>query len=676
MDNLELFEQAATTVALTENELVAKLEAAEAAYYNGMALMEDAEYDLLRDELTALNPNHPHLEKVGAPIEVASDSSKVKHTIPMGSQRKAMNRGEFDQWLASVSKALGVSINELELQLSYKADGGSYSFKFVNGAMVECLSRGDGLEGEDVTANASMFQGIPHTVIDPTNGEPFNGLIRAEVVLPVDAWKALDPELTSNPRNIGNGIAGRSSGVDSDKLRVIAFRAYTNTGEELCNDEALMAQLMEHMGFETVPSMTGTSEQVWKFFKEIEAHRKDGTLDLDYWIDGGVCKLNSIEDQHEVGVSDNRPKGQIALKFEATGTPSVLEGVTITVGHTGMITPTGDFKPVQISGTTISSALLVNWDSINQLDIAIGDSVLLHKAGEIIPKVLRVTNRPDSRQLIAEPTCCPVCSGEVGKKKNVGGGESAHLFCLNPECSAKSSGKIGRFVKSVNILGIGDEVLEAMIEAGLVSNIADLYRLNERRAEFANLMLGESSVRFGESRADKVLAEIDKTRVLTIPQLLGSLGINHLGKRRVEIIMKSVPGQFDSLESWFDGSLVKYATQASIPNMAKAILDALSAAKPVIEDMLTIGVSIKHEAIKEVAADALSFCMTGKLSQSKKVYEQMVKDAGHEWKSSVAKGLNYLVMADPESTSSKAVKARKLGVKCISEEQLTELLKG
>ena len=677
MENLELFSSEftdTTTFNLSINELVSQLVRAESAYYNGTSIMDDAEYDRLRDELVARQPNHPHLAKIGAPLESASLLDKRTHAIPMGSQRKAMNRSDFDDWLRSISRDLKMPIGSLVFHNSYKLDGGSFSFQFRDGQMVECLSRGDGFVGESITENANHFQGIPNNVLHPTTQKPFSGYVRAEVVLHSEDWKAIDELQTSNPRNVGNGITRRKSGVNADKLRVRAFRAFNMDGTELTDTEWEMSRRLEAMGFEVAPDMKGSAEDVWEFFRGVDKKRQDAELSLPYWIDGMVVKLDSIAQQRQLGDSDNRPKGQIALKFSATGTPSVLEDIEVSVGHTGLLAPTGIFRPVQISGTTISRALLVNWDHIAELDIAIGDKVELYKAGEIIPKVLRVTDRPESRIPIEVPSKCPVCGGQVGKKQNVGGDESMHYFCLNEECSAKSVGKILRFIKSLNILGIGEEVLNAMIQQGLVSGVADLYGLHERKADLSNLELGSSGVRFGEKRAERVLSEIDKVRELNISQLLGSLGINHLGKRRVELMQQAVNGQLDSLQAWFDGTLIKVAEEAGVPKIAQSIQESLLATKASIDAIIGNGVKLVVHEQTEVSAMAFSVCATGKLSIPKKALEDQVKASGNIWKTSVGKGLTYLVMADPNSNSTKAQKARKLGVQCISEGDLLKKL--
>jgi DNA ligase (NAD+) len=599
---------------------------------------------------------------------------KRPHVIPMGSQRKAMNRGEFQDWLKQVAKGLGQDISELDLHMSYKVDGGSFSFEFRDGVLYEALSRGDGFVGENVTHNAKKFSGIPKKVIHPVTKKPFNGFIRGEVILDTKTWEQIDSEMTSNPRNVGNGISRRKSGEQAELLHVIAFRAYNTDASEIADSQTRMFVMMREMGFDTAPDLNSNYTGIEAAFEELEESRKSNKLNIDYWIDGAVICLDNISEQDELGVSDNRPKGQIALKFGAVGTSTVLEGVNLTVGHTGMISPTGYFTPVQISGTTITNALLVNWDNIQNLDIAIGDSVEIYKAGEIIPKVLRVTHRPENRQIIPCPTECPVCGGTVGKKQNVGGLDSSHMFCLNADCSAKRYGKMKRFIKSINIMGIGDSVLKAMIDTDLLEDVDDLFILHERKTELENLEMGDSGVRLGKKRAQSILDEIDDHRNLTIPELLGSLGIDHLGKRRVEIIQEKTNGKLDDIYRWFGNNLIQMAVEAGIPNIAEDIQSGLNDVQDIVLAMIEEnGVNIFIPEKIELSGDVKSFCITGKLSMTKKAYEGLITEKGHIWKPTVSQGLDYLIMADPNSGSAKAVKAKKLGVKCISEEEFQQM---
>lgn len=636
------------------------------AYYNtGAAILEDATYDALMEELKVLAPADPRNAQVGAPVVRDSIRQKRQHAIPMGSQNKADTKEKFLKWVASLG--LGPDVR---FHANLKVDGGSISIEYVNGRPFQAITRGDGIEGDDITANALLFCNTPQRV-SGSNGVPFTGHVRAEVVLPVDAWKLIDPELSSNPRNLGVGIAGRKDGADAQHLRIFAFRAYNQHGTEIAGTESGIETELRAMGFPSPRSVTGTDEDVWSFYETIKAERKT----LTHWIDGIVVKIDDLAAQASFGISQGCPNGQIALKFPAEGAKTVIREVKITVGHTGAIIPTARFDAVHLGGATVEWATLHNWDEISALDVAIGDTVLVEKRGDVIPAVMEVIDRPASRQPITEPTVCPCCGGPLERRTTIAGEESAHLYCSNEDCPSRVLGKIERWVKSLNILGLGSENLAALVARMGMKDAADLYRL---RADLVGLSAVEvsSGVRMGTSRAMKILNEIDAKRELTLGEFFGSLGVDGLGKRRVELIRQAVPGQMDTLADWTSGKLATIAESAKVPNAATRIVSELAKKQSLVDRLLSAGVSIKTDtAVRPVVAPgAKSFCITGALSKPKSHFQEIISAKGHVYKDSVAKGLGYLVMADPSSASSKAEKARKLGVKCISEADLVALL--
>jgi len=542
--------------------------------------------------------------------------------------------------------------------------------EYENGNLIRAVTRGDGFVGEDITANAQKFYDVPQSGVK-LNGKLFTGFVRGEIILTNKLWAEADPDMLKNPRNLGNGICRRKNGENSDLLTIFAFRAHTPTGEEIADTEAEGMLLLQKMGFTVAKSLTGTADEVWEFFTSTLAIRAT----LPYWIDGIVVKVDNLLLQQEMGIRDNRPKGQIAIKFPAQGVTSTLLGIVLTVGHTGAIIPTGQFTPVEIGGTTVANALLCNWDVINDLDIAIHDEVTLYKAGDIIPKVLKVTARPENRILIPVPTHCPVCNEALSTKTNHEGRVSSSLFCLNVTCPAKISGKLSHYITSLNILGIGDSVLDTLIQKMELTSLADIYLLHRRKEELAALKMGSKGITLGEKRASKILSEIEAKTKLTIPELIGSLGIEGLGKRRVELVQQALPGEFDTVLDWTTGKLNVLAAQVGLPNTGARISADLEANKTLIDQLHANGVSIIASAPKAVVKEgALRICITGALSQPRNYYTKLLEDKGHVFKDDVNKEVDYLVMADPSSGSSKAKKAAKLGIPCINEDKLLELL--
>jgi DNA ligase (NAD+) len=650
------------------------LKAKHAYYYSGEPIMSDVEYDALEDQLRQLAPDDSVLALVGSPVPVDTMLTKARHSIPMGSQSKVNSEEEFRTWCTK---------NEVKaIHASLKGDGASAAAYYRDGRFVQAISRGDGAIGEDITANALRFKGLPAWI--GTQDASFSGAVRFEVILTVDDWTKIDPARSKNPRNAGNGIMGRKNGHQSDCLTIFAFdldEMRDGRSVEFQTESEKSARLAE-LGFNVIQhSVFEVVDNAIDYFKSVGATRES----LPIWIDGVVMKVDDIAKQRDLGVTAGRPKGQIAWKFDSSGAETVLEGVVVSGGHTGGLYPTAQLRPVDIGGTTVSNASLANYDEIERLDVAIGDSVWVVKANDIIPKIIRVTERATTRQPIPVPTVCPFCGGEVGRRRTTGGEDGVIIECRNAECPKKSTGKIRRWIASLDILGIGDVVLESMIERFDLVDAADLYTLRTRASELADLVThAERDLRLGEKRTASILDAIDATRALTLSQFLGSLGLEHLGKRRVELMMKSANGLLDRLEDWRSGLLQDpaNAVKAGVPNIGGAIQDGIDAMSTVIDKLLAAGVTAApHTRITSAdsareTASLPSICISGKLPSGKKKsdYEQPLLVAGYELVEDVTKGLNYLVLADPASNSSKAEKARKLGVTVISEEQLTQMV--
>ena len=645
------------------------IKAKHAYYYSGDPIMEDLEYDALEDELRLLSPEDDVFKIVGAQVPQDTMLTKAKHSIPMGSQSKVNSVAEFQTWCEK---------NEVsEIHASIKGDGASAAAYYANGRLVQAISRGDGLVGEDITANALRFKGLPAWV--ETNGTAFNGAVRFEVILTVADWAKIDPAKSKNPRNAGTGIMGRKNGQQSDFLTIFAFdldESINGKPVEFKTENDKTKRLLE-LGFNVMPHVSCANvDEAIAYFHEIARTRAD----LPIWIDGVVLKINDIQRQIELGISGGRPKGQVAWKFDSVGAETVLEGVIVSGGHTGGLYPTAQLRPVEIGGTTVSNASLANYDEIERLDVAIGDSVWVVKANDIIPKIVRVTQRGASRISILQPTACPFCGGVVGRRVNVAGDTGVIIECQNPNCEKKSTGKIRRWIASVDILGIGDVVLEAMVDQLNLSDASDLYTLRARFDELTDLMLNaERDMRLGDKRATSILEAIDGRRELTLNQFLGSLGLDHLGKRRVEIMIKAANGELDQLGAWRSGMLrnLDFAAQVGVPGIGGEIQDGIDGMSVVIDKLLANGVVILEKQLQSAANENLqTVCISGKLHSGKKKaeYEESLKNVGYALLDEVSKGLNFLVLADPDSTSSKAEKARKLGIQIISEDQLIELI--
>jgi DNA ligase (NAD+) len=592
--------------------------------------------------------------------------TKARHAMPMGSQNKVNSEAEFRTWL----ERCGAS----QVHASLKGDGASAAAYYREGRLVQAISRGDGQIGEDITANALRFKGLPAWA-------GFTGAVRFEVILTLEDWGRVDPTRSKNPRNAGSGIMGRKNGHQADHLSAFAFdidEVREGRPVRFATESEKIARLTE-LGFRVMPGqLCADADEAVAWFASVTRERDR----LDFWIDGVVMKLENIAVQESLGTTAGRPKGQVAWKFDSAGAETVLEDVVISGGHTGALVPTAQLRPVDIGGTTVSSASLANFDEIERLDVAVGDSVWLIKANDIIPKIVRVTDRPPGRRAIVAPSVCPFCGGPVGRRRTTSGEAGVILECRNPACEKKSSGKISRWIASLDIQGIGDAVLEAILDRFGVEDAAGLYALRDRAGELAELIINnDKSIRLGEKRAQAILEAIDATRALSIAQFLGSLGIDHLGIRRVELIVAAADGALDTLESWRSGRLrdPAFAEQVGVPHLGGPIQDGIDAMSTVIDRLRANGVEIlppQRDLPGESAPDRETVCISGKLASGlrKADYAAPLAAAGMQLVDEVSREVHYLVLADPDSNSGKAQKARKLGIKVISEDGLRELL--
>jgi len=647
-------------------------------YYNGIVdgqEITDDEYNAMEAELKVLKPNSSIFTAVGD--EISSGFEKGKHLIPMGSQSKCANTDELKDWWRLLAK-------KGDLLATYKLDGASLALYYDNGQLQQAITRGDGIVGRIITSNAKKFIDVPEKI-------DYKGKlsVRGEALLSVEKWKQIDPEAL-NPRNLGTGIMGREDGEGSENLRFIAFDCDAETSEVVFKTKVEKMRWMANKSFSTSPmyfcgcSVGGGNPivEVEAYYNLVNNERKNNAVKIDkehFWIDGIVVELDNLIFQEELGITSGRPKFSTALKFPSPGAETTLEDVELNVGHTGAIVPTGIVSPTEIGGTTVSRVTLNNWDYIVNMDIAIGDIVKVVKAGDIIPKIVSVVKRSDNRKEIKLPTSCPVCGGNVGKDTNVDGSEGVVLKCLNPKCVAKAMGKIKKLISSLDILEIGDAIIEGMYKAGVVKNVADLFRLEEKKKEIAALNVGNGN--WGSKRTKTMIDEINKRKELTLPELLGSLGINGLGKRRVQIIIDKTAGKMDKIENWRDGTLVKLAVEAGVPKIAKNIQKGLNECSDIIDDLLSV-IELKEETKekeKTMTTGKLNgkvFVLTGKFSRVKEEIHQDIRNVGGSTCDSLHKDCHYLVQADPLSTSSKTQKAEKWGIRVIGEDDLMEMING
>lgn len=624
------------------------LKAADQEYYNGQPTMTDREYDHLKDTLTNLKDTQvmEYLKLVGyRPDDMLE---KRPHAIHMGSQAKAHSFEEVSSW-ASRKGARPPFL------VSYKMDGSSMEAIYQDGRLVSVLTRGDGLVGSEVLMNALLWEGLPGQL---PQGSPLSTgkvSVRGEAILLRSLWaKMLAHKGYTNPRNAGNGIA--TTKEDREALnRLITFFAFDSSSP--IQSQSLDLATLEEAGFTVVPHEVCQSlEQVRASFSSTAQLRAG----LPYEIDGVIVGVVDKKEREQLGYSDGgtRPNGQIAWKFQSLTAETRVTGITLTQGHTGAIIPTATLEPVQVGGVTVSNCLLNGFQYISELGLNIGDVVEVERAGDVIPHIVQVVQKGSSG-VFAPPTNCLACDHQLDWS-----GRS--LICPNPECEGKEFQLLRNWVKKTDIKHLGDVLLKELYESGAVKSITDLYGLSESISE---VKVGTGKL--GKSMAKKILAEIDRTRSLDISTFIGSLGIKFLGRSMAEKI------GYETVEQYLGWTVEDLSNKPEM-GRRKALLmgQSISSKAELIRELSQI---IKITGLKTVAAPSESTAATGKVFVFTGVrmsphQKDRFAEIGAVEKSSVSKGVDFLVQKDPSSNSSKSEKAKGLGIRIISLEEFSEML--
>lgn len=613
-------------------------------YYNDLPSVTDEVYDAWVDELSELKVDSPMVQAIGAtPV---SEWKKVAHDIPMGSLDKVNTLEEFTSWFG----ALGVGSSE-SLLVTEKLDGISIHVKYEKGVFSQAITRGDGAIGEDISSNVVRMQGIPATI----EGN-FTGSLRGEIVLTRSAHKNYFPDY-ANPRNAASGIAKRYDGKGCEYLTVKFYRVADGMDFD---SEADQFEWLESKGLQVpnwyvtavIPGVK-TPHDIWVEYQQSKRS------ELDYDIDGLVVSLNNLTKQLALGEKNNRPKGAIAFKFAAITRETVIRNIVWQVGGTGHITPVAEFDPIPLMGAIVTRASLYNYKYIRTLGIDVGSKVIVARANDVIPRVAAVSR---STGTIADhPTVCPVCGAPTER-------QGEFLVCLNiAGCSAQLVGRIKRYIKSLDIKEWGDVLIEKLVSAELVTDVSDLYRLTAET--LANID------RMGDKSAQNVLDSLHAKNPIPLENLLGALSIPLCASTTIRMVMDA------GFETW---EQIQGATRQELENVpglgpikAQSLYDWIHKSDEIGQYLMrTLGeVGVKIQPTAKGVLTGMSFCFTGTMKNKRPALEKMVKDAGGTVKASVTKGLNYLVMADPTSGSSKAQAARKNGTKCIAEEDFLRMVK-
>ena len=629
-----------------------------------IASISENALDSLKHELFTLEQQFPDLITADSPTQRVGGKpleafQKWKHQFPMLSMEDVFSEQEWHEWRARIEKFTKQSIDDFIVMP--KIDGLAVSLTYRDGILSNAATRGNGNIGEDVTQNIKTIEAIPLSL--PQAFRKGEIIVRGEIYISKKDFDILNQEQEkkglerfANPRNLAAGSVRQLNPAVAASRR-LQFLAWGLFGSSAKTMQELCVQLKEIgfvvPGFERVDSIT-----LIKYYKTMERRRDK----LAFWTDGLVVRVNDLETFERLGVVGKTPRGIVAWKFPAEEKTTIVRSVEWSVGRTGKLTPVATVDPVFIAGTTVTHATLHNPDEITRLDVCIGDTVILIKAGDIIPKITQVLKelRGGKEKPVNIPVHCPVCQSPVGTKE-----ESVDLFCTNPSCFSIESERIVHAVSILDIDGMGPRAVEKCIEAGLIASPADLFRL--QKDEIAQLD------GYADKSAQKLVEEIARKKKVTFPRFLQMLSIPHVGEETAQVLATHIT----SLSNLLKMTTTQLEQVESIgPIVASTIVNQLHSERisHLIKELQEVGVEIVYERVEgNRNVQGKTFVLTGTLSAlSREDAKARIRRAGGNISSSVSKKTDFVVAG--EEAGSKLAKANQLKIKVITEDQFLRLL--
>ncbi len=637
-------------------------------YYMGNESdVSDYDYDMMMRELSSLEEEFPELLKNDSPthrVGGRSDNTfeEVVHTVRMESLQDAFSEDELRAFDARVKKLFPTAKYVVEP----KIDGLSCSLEYRDGVLVRASTRGDGNVGEDVTANVKTIRTVP---LKLKTDIPFIE-VRGEVYMShasfqeLVAQQELNEEKTfKNPRNAASGSLRQKNPkiTASRKLDIFVFNIQQKEGGKELSTHYESLKYLEELGFKTIPgyALCDSMDEAIEKIKSIGDNR--GSLSFD--IDGAVIKTDDFSMREELGSTAKFPKWAVAFKYPPEEKSTKLLDIEIQVGRTGVLTPTAIFEPIILAGTTVSRATLNNADFIREKGIAIGDTIIVRKAGDIIPEVLSVAEHKGENAVYEYPEKCPACESAVVRED----GESA-IRCVNPDCPAQLLRKLIHFCSrdAMDIEGLGGAVLEQLVNENLISKASDIYRLNP--------MDLVSLERMGEKSTFNLLDAIEKSKENDLYKLIFALGIHHIGLKAAKLLAN----HFGTMDNLLNATKEDVTSIDGIGDvMADTLIKTLSLpeTRTLIDDFKAMGLNMKNlsESVDK-RFEGMTFVLTGTLSKyGRREAQEIIEKFGGKASGSVSKKTSVVLAG--EDAGSKLRKATELGVKIINEEEFEEMIK-
>ncbi len=632
--------------------------------------ISDSEYDNLMRRLQTIEQEHPELVTADSPtVRVGGKPregfQKVRHSSPMLSLDNALDEAELRAFDARVRDLLGGESFRYTAEL--KMDGLSMAARYEGGFFRQAITRGDGTTGEDVTENARTIRSMPLRI---ERQEPFE--VRGEIVMNRRAFERLNADreandLTrfANPRNAAAGSLRllEPSITASRRLDFYAYFMFDNQGHNIFDSHWESLEWLNHHRFKVNPRrrLCADIDEALAFCREWEPQREA----LPYEIDGVVLKVDRIAQQQRLGFTAKAPRWAIAFKYAARQVETEILDITVQVGRTGTLTPVAHLAPKIVSGVTVSRATLHNEDEIARLGLQIGDTVVVERSGDVIPKVVRVKMQGTHRKLFRMPKTCPVCGGRVVREE----GEAASR-CINLNCPARLKESIRHFASRgvMNIDGLGDALIDQLVDNGLVQSVADLYDLSLHTVAGLD--------RMGPKSAANLLKNIDRSRFLPMPRVISALGIRFVGERTAELLAE----HFGSMEKISHASIGELQEASEVgPKVAESIFQFFHEPhnQQLLEKLKTANLSFEHTVRRRKGGPltGMTFVLTGTLSRlSREDAKQKIETAGGKVAAAVSGKTTFVVAG--QDAGSKLNKATALGIPVIGEEELLALLAG
>ena len=644
-------------------------------YYNqDSPEISDYEFDMLMQQLKKLEKEHPELVTKDSPTQHVGGTAKrtagvlVHHNVPMLSLQDVFSKEEVVDFVEQMKEQL----DDPEFVVEYKIDGLSMALRYENGDLSLALTRGDGVNfGEDVTANAKVISDVKKKLKD----KPEYLEIRGEVYMKNEDFdrvneqqELLGKKIFANPRNCAAGTLRQldSRVTKERKLSMFVFNIQQVRGMDIMT-HTQGYEFLKRQGIPIIEDykVCKTADEVWNAITAIGENRGN----LGYDIDGAVIKINRYSDRELLGNTSKVPKWAIAYKYPPEEKETKLLDIELSVGRTGRITPTAVFEPVRLCGTSVSRATLHNQDFIDDLDVGIGDTIVVYKSGEIIPKVkeVRKEKRTEGWKRFAIPDVCPVCGAKTEREK-----DTADIKCTSPNCPAQLERHMINFVgrDAMDIKGFGATYIMELVRLGYLKDIADIYDLKQHREE-----LIEQGIIGKEKNTDKLLDAIEKSKQNEAFQLLTGFGIPNVGKAAAKTILK----HFGSIEALMQADMESLQQVADVGEVTALCIRNYFQDEnncKIIERLKEAGVNMEmaESGSEDGRFDGLTFVITGTLpTMDRKAAAALIEAHGGKVSGSVSKKTNYLLAG--ENAGSKLTKANDLGVSVISEEELQEMLK-